>query len=552
MDADLQTWAMPRLARLLPIDDESLKEILNYSLTLTKEAGAEHLKNLLGDSEQAFELISGFNSRRSDATATKSTSLMSNATPDHTDSDTGVPRRKAAKKTRAPLHKAGPVRQPEGYGNVAGGYQKSYVRDNHAPGSSRTAPSATALSDALLLSQEPVALQVPKAIIGPMTASSGTSRDVSPAPGRHKLPPSAAGNLISDLPNVRSKQLKKPSHATHSGSSTPRSINATATTTNLTDLTSAIAALEIATNPSMSSERRRCDCNTSIHPLFETAPNCTSCGKIICAFEGLQPCSYCNAPILTKDQVVSMIRALKEERGVERMANHNAGVASGRGTPMFASTPESSGDEGSNAAARARAHRDKLLAFQRDNAQRTRVHDEAADYDLTLTPGATQWMSPMQRAAALKKQQKYLREVQEASRPEWEKKKTVMSMSIKNGKLVRTYQRQNAPSIEVDAGGDHEEEIPTDGGDQQQLSAGGGGAFSNNPLLASGKLVRPIWKGKNADPLPLQESTRDRKSVWRKVQDDNENNEQWILDGGLRGYGTETRQMEDGSQQECG
>jgi len=43
-------------------------------------------------------------------------------------------------------------------------------------------------------------------------------------------------------------------------------------------------------------------------------------------------------------------------------------------------------------------------------------------------------MNPVQRAAALKKQQKYLREVQEANRPEWEKRRTVMSMSIKNRK----------------------------------------------------------------------------------------------------------------------
>ena len=249
-----------------------------------------------------------------------------------------------------------------------------------------------------------------------------------------------------------------------------------------------------------------------------------------------------------------MITALKEERGIEKMVVHNVGQSqSGKGTPVFGgSTPEAlSGDESTSAAARARAHRDKLLAFQRENAQRTKVHDEAADYDVSLAPGTTQWMTPVQRAAALKKQQQYIREMEDANRPEWEKKKTVMSMSIKNGKLVKTFERQKAPAV---AEKPDTSEVTDDGEDEatdQHLSIGGGGAFSNNPLLATGKLVRPVWKApEGADTGKSREV--ERKSVWRRVQDDNEDNEQWILDGGLHGYGTETRLMEDGSQQECG
>lgn len=246
-----------------------------------------------------------------------------------------------------------------------------------------------------------------------------------------------------------------------------------------------------------------------------------------------------------------MIRALKEERGIEKMASHNATFArSGGGTPVFGSTPDTSGDEGSSAAARARAHRDKLLAFQRENVQRTKVHDEAADYDMTLTPGATQWMSPTQRAVALKKQQQYLRELEEDGKPEWEKKRTVMSMSVKNGKLVRSFERQkvpSAPKAEID------EEVfeKENEADEQRSHLGGTGAFSNNPLLVSGQLIRPVWKPKEGGS-GAGKTVRDRKSAWRRVQDDNDDNEQWILDGGLRGYGVETRLMEDGSQQECG
>jgi hypothetical protein len=241
-----------------------------------------------------------------------------------------------------------------------------------------------------------------------------------------------------------------------------------------------------------------------------------------------------------------MIRALKEERGQERMVAHNASAShSGSGTPAFGfrggNTPESSGDEASGAAARARAHRDRLLAFQRDNAQRTKVHDEAADYDMTLTPGTSQWMSPVQRAAALKKQQKYLREMEELNKPEWEKKKTVMSMSIKNGKLVKTYETVKAPMPKDAEPNDIDEVEPADTARPDDMRKG---AFNNNPLLADGKLVRPIWKAPDGDKGKGREVTS-RQNKWRRVQDDDDNNEQWILDGGVHGF-------DDGSQQECG
>lgn len=549
------TWALPRLQRLLPIDDESLREIINYASGLSKEAGAEHFKNMLGDSSQAFEFISGFNSRRPEIQPPTTTQRDESTTTSTYD---GVPKKKKQMKPKAPLHNAGPVRRPEGYGDVAGGYTKQQDSDQHQPRGHKKGNSATSLSDALSLSPKPDALQLPKVSQGGLkTPSPGQSRDPSPGNrGSPRMPPAAAGSMISDLPNVRQKQAKKMAHVSHSqpqsGTSTPHGGKpASTTTSSISDLTSAIAALELSTNPTLSTERRRCPCNASIHPLFTTAPNCLTCGKIICALEGLQPCSFCDAPILSREQVNGMIRALKEERGIEKMATHNASFArSGGGTPIFGSTPDTSGDEGSSAAVRARAHRDKLLAFQRENVQRTKVHDEAADYDMTLTPGATQWMSPTQRAVALKKQQQYLRELEEDSKPEWEKKRTVMSMSVKNGKLVKSYERQKVPStptIEID-----ERVIEKEAeADEERSHLGGTGAFSNNPLLVSGQLIRPVWKQKESDAV-AGKATRERKSFWRRVQDDNEDNEQWILDGGLRGYGVESRLMEDGSQQECG
>ena len=227
------------------------------------------------------------------------------------------------------------------------------------------------------------------------------------------------------------------------------------------------------------------------------------------------------------------------------MAAHNAAALhSGRATPVIGSrvaTPETSGDEASRAVAKARAHRDRLLAFQRENAQRTKVHDEAADFDITGTPGSTQWMSPVQRAAALKKQQKYMRELEQANRPDWEKKRTVMSMSIRNGKLVRTYDTvQSTASQEAEETEDGEEAVA--GGDQTEVeyasrSAMGKG-LSQNPLLSGGGLIRPIWKGQDdAEAKGKAREASERPETWRRVQDEKDDNEQWILDGGINGFG---------------
>jgi hypothetical protein len=67
--ATLEEWALPRLQRLLPLDDESLKQVIQFTDTLSKDAAAENLKNLLGDDAKSLEFISSFNLRRQNAPA---------------------------------------------------------------------------------------------------------------------------------------------------------------------------------------------------------------------------------------------------------------------------------------------------------------------------------------------------------------------------------------------------------------------------------------------------------------------------------------------------
>ncbi|RAK96715.1 zf-C2HC5-domain-containing protein [Aspergillus ibericus CBS 121593] len=507
----LISWGVPRLSQLLPLDEESLTQIITYAASLPKEEGANHLKNLLGDSPAAFEFIAAFSSRR-DPPRSEAPSPAPSATPKNNYAGTGS---KRGKKSKPPLHSAGPVRRPDNFGNVTGGYRKEDQDEDYMPVSSRSRQDASTRKGAQDTGPSP--------LMSSREASASSSRNQSPAPKPTpaKNPPSAAGPVISDLlPNVKSKAAKSASRtggSTATGSSSKGSL----TTNNINDLTAAIAALEVSTNPTLSSGPRKCTCYASIHPLFDPAPNCLNCGKIICSLEGLQPCSFCGTPLLSNDEIQSMIRELRAERGQEKMRAHNEGVHR-EGGPGLAVPSKLDA---------AKAHRDKLLAFQAQNAKRTRVVDEAADFE-TPNVASTLWMTPAQRALALKKQQRIMREMEEKARPEWEKKKTIMSLDIKGGKVRRVYQSagpaETGPSAEEEAEAKAEEELRDGHRDSS------GKAFSHNPLLAAGGLLRPVWK--SAEGEQADSGRKERKQTWRRVQDDNDDNEQWILDGGLHGH----------------
>lgn len=499
---DLSAWALPRLSQLIPLDDESLKQIIDYSATLSKDACADHLKNLLGDSPAALEFITSFNARRNDGSPAISSAQSYTAAA----TDTQERPKGKSKKEKKPLHSAGPPRRPENYGDVGGGYKKSQQGEDYMSASKPTAHASV--------------LSAP--------GSSASSRAHSPKPAAPpKAPPSASGPVLSDmLPNVRSK-ISKPSRQGGGGgggnagsSSRP---GGSLTTNNISDLTAAIAMLEVSTNPSLGSEKRKCNCYATIHPLFDPAPNCVNCGKIICSLEGLQPCSFCGTPLLSAEEIQGMIKELRAERGQEKMRAHNESVHH-EGGPR----PTGSGPAPPSKLDAARAHRDKLLQFQAQNARRTKVVDEAADFE-TPNVASTLWMSPAQRALALKKQQRIQREIEEKARPEWEKKQTVMSLDIKGGKVRRVYQSAAVESTPVVS-----EPEPEDAIESEEPSSKGH-AFSHNPLLAAGGLMRPVWRAPEGKGTETGERA-ERKQTWRRVQDDNDDNEQWILDGGLHGH----------------
>lgn len=519
-------WAIGQLSQLLPIDEQSLQEILDYTYSLGKVDAAEHLKNLLGDSPKALDFITSFNAHREDSTS-------------RVGEPTDFPPQRRPKKKKAPLHSL-PARQVEDVGNTTGAYRKK-EEDNYIAGAQKHRKD-TPLANVLALSETPDARQLP-------TRASPASNLSS------KLPPSAAGQLLSDLPNVRASSHSRNSSRNASPATKTRinvaggqSMHGASTT--IQDLDSAIRALEVQTNPSLSSDpaKRRCDCLATRHPLLVAAPNCLNCGKIICVKEGIGPCTFCGHALLSAEDIDSMIRSLREERGKERMDVNNAShrradVAS---MPKPFSTP--SPDPADATLAHARQHRDKLLNYQAENARRTHIIDEAADFE-TPTAGQSMWSSPMERAAQLKRQQKVLREQEWNAKPDFEKRRMVVSLDIKGGKAVRRMAEIERPSgAEPEDTDDTTVDGPTNG------ESGGSrhGAFSKNPLM--GGLIRPVWKGKGTDrngDEEVEDKENRSKSAWRRVQDDDDDNEAWILNGGVYG-GSNLERILGSEEPACG
>ena len=579
MAAPLEQWALPRLQQLLPLDDESLKQVIQYTDTLPKDAAAEHLKNLLGDDAKALEFISSFNLRRQNAPTssqpiiqptnhdrqTESLSPASGSASEFLRPARGAQRGRGGKK-RANIH-ALPARQVEGHGNVSGGYVKR-SEDNYMSVSSKQKHKDIVAENLALRGRPPDATQMPLIT----DDASATSNPIT-----SKAPPSAAGHLISDSLSPRkaasAKSSRDPSPAPKTKVNISGGTAMQGASTALSDLDSAIRSLEIQTNPTLSSsansaaeiQKRKCNCMATRHPLLDIAPNCMNCGKIICVKQGLGPCTFCGSPLLSADEVAKVLRVLKDERGEERMKVNNAAhkktevahgktraftgrdflaqASSTRSSPLSSqpATPVGSDDEASE---KAKQHRDKLLGFQAQNARRTQIHDEAADYDIPAS-GTNMWASPAERAQQLKKQQKLLREMEWNARPEYEKRRVVASIDLSGKKFVRKMADVEKPDFSSadEAAGTDDDYLPLAPAPAPGPSSGGG-AFSNNPIAKG--LIKPKAreeKGKGA--------VREKASTWRRVQMDDNDNEAWILNGGI--YGGDTRDRVSGAEEPaCG
>ncbi|KAI0397842.1 zf-C2HC5-domain-containing protein [Xylariaceae sp. FL0594] len=522
-----------QLSRLLPLPDNELKQVLEYAATLSKVEAAEHFGNLLGDSPQAVDFIASFNSRRRDpklvnsgaTTAASAGHAARGTNPDSAIEPVPKPNRGHVKKKKANIHALPP---------------RSVLDSGPPPGTTYNKKHR----DEDYLGQRPSSANHSENRTEKSGDKSVIHNSATPPPQPRSGP--SAGRLISELP----PQKPKSTPASRSSTPAPKTkVNITGGTamhgasTALKDLDDAIRALEMTTNPSKTADAstRRCDCVAARHPPLAAAPNCLNCGKVICLKEGLGPCTFCGTPLLSSSEVQSMLRELKDERGREKMAidrqSHKRPEVSQIPAP-FSKSRETQGAK-SEAEAKALEHRDRLLAFQAQNARRTTIRDEAADFDVSAAvsgSGGSIWATPEERAREFKRQQKILREMEWNARPEYEKRRQVISIDVVGGKVVRkmaSVQRPQSPDDEQ-----HDLPMPTERGLKEtdgNRSRGSGGAFGKNPLL--GNLIKPVFdpKGKGL----AQEGRSSSATKWRRVQDDLDDNEGLILDGGAYGRADE-------------
>jgi hypothetical protein len=375
---DISTWALPQLSNLLPLDEESLKQIISYTDSLSNKEAADHLQNLLGDSPQALEFITSFNNRRK-----PKTSALSNQNAASNDTSE-VPKARPRKK-KPPLGKLPPPRQPDNFGDLSGAYRKRDEEDYMA-GNSK---SKTTKTNVLGLSDMAAVVQKPNTGTSP-GAATPKSRGMSPAPTPAKLPPSAAGQLTSDTKASRNSSPKSKAKVSLAGG-TPMHGASTA----LNDLESAIRALEIQTNPTLAAQdnsKRKCNCMATRHPLLDAAPNCLNCGKIICVKEGIGPCTFCNTPLLSSEEIQSMVRVLRDERGKEKMAANNASQkrADVSLAPRPFSTSRSTTPLSSNPASDCRAQHVGIASRARNAAQASAKGSSRARVERTARVRETQ------------------------------------------------------------------------------------------------------------------------------------------------------------------
>ena len=260
-----------------------------------------------------------------------------------------------------------------------------------------------------------------------------------------------------------------------------------------------------------------------------------------------------------------MIDSLRQERGQEKMslnnASHRRPELASNSRPFTnpstgTSTPSSSSATADQTLDLAKQHRDRLLAYQAENARRTTIVDEVADFE-TPGSGVNMWASPLERAAQLKRQQKVLREQAWNAKPEYEKRNVVLSLDVAGGKVTKKISRVEKPRNDDRDDDDEIHDGTATNSEDAHAGTGGttnSGTFSKNPLL--GNLIRPIWnpKGKSVAPTTTTTTTTEEEgeveaednkenqsrqgfSAWRRVQDDDDDNEAWILDGGLYGGG---------------
>ncbi|KAK9495566.1 hypothetical protein V1508DRAFT_409071 [Lipomyces doorenjongii] len=243
-------------------------------------------------------------------------------------------------------------------------------------------------------------------------------------------------------------------------------------------------------------DRRICNCQAQRHPLLEVAPNCLNCGKIICVKEGLGPCTSCHTPLLTKEEYSGLVTELRQERGQlkNEIYNEQSKKLTTGGNTRLTYSGSAGGQPLTTDQAmlpgldRANDQLSNLLSFQANSVQRTRIIDNASDFDLPGS-GSDRWLTPAERAMQLRKQQRTLKQMEALEAKRNGRGKRVISIDLRGNKVVaEDHSETDFDSDEVD----DIEEIDTNSALKEQTGAK---IEMWNPDKDNARFIRPSYPG---------------------------------------------------------
>ncbi|KAI9100391.1 hypothetical protein DFS34DRAFT_483698 [Phlyctochytrium arcticum] len=199
-----------------------------------------------------------------------------------------------------------------------------------------------------------------------------------------------------------------------------------------------------------------CECMAVQHGLLT---NCLGCGKIICKIEGEGPCPQCGTPISIPDghqRTLSAPRQKSSPKPLKKDAYTGAryGKAAGAQIPSLSQRitkpadkdptqfPELLTEKEMLALEKAEAQKARLLEFQSQGSARTRVYDEASDFDF-VQASTNKWLSAEERALALRKSREQEQQEVEARR------RRVITIDLSGKKVVEVQQKQQKENVDA-------------------------------------------------------------------------------------------------------
>jgi hypothetical protein len=206
---------------------------------------------------------------------------------------------------------------------------------------------------------------------------------------------------------------------------------------------------------------------------------------------------------MTRDQVSQIIAILSQERDEITMS---LGKRARKQAGIKADIP--------GALDTANERLDRLLQYQDTSAERTKIIDQASDFE-TPSMGVNQWASPLEQAQQLKRQQRQMRRMHEEHLARTGRGKKVISIDLKGNKVYQ--QEQTAVDLDSSDEGLNDEEADPEnrGSDKKPLRYW-------NPESYGKNFIKPVYVSTGPDKNALPASSANDSQPSRVVEDADE------------------------------